>query len=59
MNTDFTAVPNWFAFENAGAGIAVADLNGDGLPDLVVLRVDDPPGENAAFFGSVSAPTTT
>ena len=29
MNTDFTAVPNWFAFENAGAGIAVADLNAD------------------------------
>ena len=50
MNTDFTAVPNWLSVDNAGAGIAVVDLNADGLPDLVVLRVDDPPEENAAYF---------
>jgi FG-GAP repeat len=50
MNTDFLAIPDWFSDENAGAGIAVADLNGDGFPDLVVLRVDDPPGANSAYF---------
>ncbi|HEX5200877.1 MAG TPA: galactose oxidase-like domain-containing protein [Actinoplanes sp.] len=50
MDTDFTAVPDWFSFENAGAGIAVADLTGDGRPDLVVLMVDDPPGQNAGYF---------
>ena len=38
MNTDFLAIPEWFSYENAGAGIAVADLNADGLLDLVVLR---------------------
>jgi Domain of unknown function (DUF1929)/FG-GAP-like repeat/FG-GAP repeat len=50
MDTDFTAVPDWFPQENAGAGIAVADINGDGRPDLVVLMVDDPPGRNAGYF---------
>src|SRR4051812_5748055 len=50
MNIDFTAVSNWLSVDNAGAGIAVADLNADGLPDLVVLRVDDPIEENTAYF---------
>jgi hypothetical protein len=52
MNTDFLAIPDWLSDENAGVGIAVADLNGDGFPDLVVLRVDDPPGANSAYFSS-------
>ena len=50
MNTDFTAVPDWFSYENACAGIAVADISGDGFPDLVVFMVDDPPGQNAGYF---------
>ncbi len=50
MNTDFTAVPDWFPDENAGAGIAVADINGDGFADVVVLMVADPPGQNAGYF---------
>ena len=51
MNTDFRAVPDWFPYENAGAGIAVADLNADGLPlTWSSFRVDDPPEENAAYF---------
>jgi hypothetical protein len=50
MNTDFTAVQDWFPDENACAGIAVADISGDGFPDLVVFVVDDPPGKNAGYF---------
>ena len=49
MNTEFLKVPDWLSPENAGAGIAVADLNADGLPDLVILRVDDPPGQNGGY----------
>ena len=50
MNTNFTAVPDWFPEENAGAGIAVADINGNGLADVVVFMVDDSPAQNAGYF---------
>jgi FG-GAP repeat len=50
MITDFAAVPDWFPFQNAGAGLAVGDVDGDGRPDLVVLMVDDPPGQNAGYY---------
>jgi FG-GAP repeat len=50
MITDFTAVPDWFPFQNAGAGLAVGDVDGDGRPDLVVLMVDDPQGQNAGYY---------
>jgi len=50
MDTPFTAVPDWTSWENAGAGIAVVDLNGDGNPDVIVLAVDDPVGQNTAAY---------
>jgi len=50
VNTDFTPVPGWLPDENAGAGTAVADINGDGFPDIVIFMVDDPPGRNAGYF---------
>ena len=40
----------WFSWENQGAGIAVADLNGNGRPDLVVMTVDNPPGQNRGIY---------
>jgi hypothetical protein len=46
-------IPGWFGAENQGAGLAVADLNGNGRPDLLVLHVDNPSGENAAYYRTV------
>jgi hypothetical protein len=48
---NFTPVPDWTSWENQGANVAVADLDQDGVPDLIVLRVDHPvPGPNRAFY---------
>lgn len=43
-------VPDWWGWENQGAGIALADLNGNGRPDLVVFLVDNPPGQNQGYY---------
>ena len=43
-------VPNWFSFENQGAGLAVADLDGSGQPDLIVFMVDAPNQKNRGVF---------
>ena len=50
MPNNFITIPDWFSWENHGAGIAAADLNGNGKQDLIVLMVDAPPGQNAANF---------
>jgi hypothetical protein len=34
-------VPDWGSFRDQGAAVAVADIDHDGSPDLVVLHVDD------------------
>lgn len=36
----------WFSWENQGAGIAIADLSGNGRPDLIVMTIDNPPMQN-------------
>src|SRR3954447_23020094 len=46
----FVEVPGWTWWQNAGAGLTVADLDGNGGSDLVVLTVDDPEGRNAAYY---------
>jgi len=51
MALNFQQVPEWTSFENQGANIAVADLDSDGIPELIVLRVDHPtPGQNGGFY---------
>jgi flagellar basal body rod protein FlgC len=44
------AVPGWFGAENQGAGVALADINGNGSQDLVVYHIDNPGGENHGYY---------
>lgn len=46
----WTAVPGWHSVVTAGAGIAVADLDADGVAELLVLAVDDVVGRNVARY---------
>lgn len=54
--TDWIIVPDWFSWENQGAGIAVADLAGNGLLDLIIFQIDNAmqingsSGQNQAFY---------
>ncbi|NGZ98604.1 MAG: hypothetical protein CV089_21220, partial [Nitrospira sp. WS110] len=50
MPNGFINIPDWFAWENGGGGIAVGDLSGNGGQDLVVLMVDNPPGKNRGLY---------
>ncbi|HYJ68993.1 MAG TPA: matrixin family metalloprotease [Nocardioidaceae bacterium] len=44
------AVPGWFGSEDQGAGIAVADIDRSGRPDLLVFHLDNPAGENHGYY---------
>jgi hypothetical protein len=48
--TPWTAVPDWTADDNAGVGITVGDLDGDGVPELIVLAVEVQPQANRARY---------
>jgi hypothetical protein len=48
--TPWTDVPDWFSFENQGAGAAVVDLDKDGRQDLIVFMIDNPPGPNQGYY---------
>ena len=50
MAKGYLQVPDWFPWENQGGGVAVADLTGTAQEDLVVIMVDNPPGQNAGFY---------
>jgi hypothetical protein len=43
-------VPGWFGAEGQGGGVAIADINGNGRPDLVVFHLDNPSGENHGYY---------
>jgi hypothetical protein len=48
--TPWIDVPDWFPFENQGAGLAVGDLSGTGRKDLVVFMIDAPPLQNQGYY---------
>lgn len=48
--SDFKTIPGSLGPENQGGGIAVADLNGDGRPELIVFYIDNPVGENRGYY---------
>src|SRR6266581_3749523 len=50
MANAFVSIPDWFSLDNQGGGIAVADLDGDGNQDVVVMTVDNPPGQNRGVY---------
>ena len=49
MANPMLSVPDWFSWENQGAGVAVADLGG-GAPSLIVFTIDNPVEQNQAFL---------
>ncbi len=40
--------PSWFAWENQGGGIVA--LRRNGKPALLVMMIDNPPGQNAGYY---------
>src|SRR4051794_10539912 len=51
MALAFRQIPGWISWENQGANIASADLDHDGAPELIILRIDRPrPGPNRGFY---------
>lgn len=41
MVTTFNQVPDWTSWQNQGANVATADLDREGTPELMVLRIDN------------------
>jgi hypothetical protein len=50
MSSTANAVPGWFAAGSRGASVAVADISGNGRPDLVVFHPGDPTGDNLGYY---------
>jgi hypothetical protein len=44
------SVPGWWGNETQGAGVAVGDINGNGLPDMVIFHIDNPSGGNTGYY---------
>ena len=48
--SEFKPVAGLCGTENQGADVAVADLNGNGKPDLIAFHIQNPDGENKGFY---------
>ena len=47
---EFKPVAGLCGEKNQGADVAVADLNGNGKPDLIAFHIQNPDGENKGFY---------
>lgn len=52
-------IPGWWGASTTGAGAAFANLRGLLRPDLVVLNLDAPEGEDRAYYRVLSPPLAT
>ena len=50
MQRGYAQIPDWFSFENQGAGVAIADLSGTGNSDLIAFMVDAGAGQNRGVY---------
>src|SRR6266540_4063554 len=48
-------VPAWFAWENQGGGIA--SIRRNGRPELLVMLIDNPPGQNGGWYRTLPLDT--
>jgi len=48
--SDWVDMPGWFSWDNQGGGVAVADTTATGRSDIIVFGIDNPPGQNQAFY---------
>jgi hypothetical protein len=48
--SDPLPVESWFGDENAAGDIAVANINNNNDPDLVIFSIDNPDGGNAGYY---------
>ncbi|PTL81492.1 M12 family metallopeptidase [Vitiosangium sp. GDMCC 1.1324] len=44
------SIGGWWGNSTSGAGIAVGDLNGNGRPELIVVHVDAPSGQDTTWY---------
>src|SRR6266511_1918093 len=55
--TPWIDVPDWFSWDNQGVGIAVTDFTATGQSDLLVMMIDNPPGQNGGWYRTLPLDT--
>jgi len=48
--SDHIQIPGWWGLDSQGGGIAVADINGNGKPDLIAFNIDHPTNGNGGYY---------